>query len=127
MDITGVITKILPKQSGTSANGEWQKQEFVVTTEDTYPKTVCFNTWGKAVEVLQNFSERQKVTVHFEVSSREYNSKWYSEIRAWKIESADGGSAATIAPAHAQSAPAQSVASSPANDSSSEQEDDLPF
>ena len=79
MDITGIITKKLQKQSGTSANGQWQKQEFVITTEDQYPKTVCFNTWGPKVDDLVNFSEGNRVKVHFDVSSREYNERWYSE------------------------------------------------
>ena len=128
MDITGIITKKLQKQSGTSANGQWQKQEFVITTEDQYPKTVCFNTWGPKVDDLVNFSEGNRVKVHFDVSSREYNERWYSEMRAWKIELEDGGSA-SVAPAHAQSAPAQNAAPAPAStdNSSSTQEDDLPF
>ncbi len=133
MDITGIITKILPKQSGTSANGQWQKQEFVITTEDQYPKTVCFNTWGAKVDDLINFSEGNRVKVHFDVSSREYMEKWYSEIRAWKIELEDGPVTNPVPPAHTQrtsaptqSAPAQNSAPA-ASDSSSAQEDDLPF
>lgn len=128
MDITGIITKILPKQSGKSSNGEWQKQEFVITTEDQYPKIVCFNTWGAKVDDLVNFSERDRVKVHFDVSSREYNEKYYTELRAWKIELEGAGA---VPPAHsqgttapAQSAPAQS--SAPAS-SAPVAEDDLPF
>lgn len=128
MDITGIITKKLQKQSGTSANGAWQKQEFVITTEDQYPKTVCFNTWGPKVDDLINFSEGNRVKVHFDVSSREYNEKYYTELRAWKIELEDGGKATTqVPPAHNQSTQTQSVPPTPAPAASSETEDDLPF
>jgi hypothetical protein len=124
MDITGIITKKLQKQSGTTAKGEWQKQEFVITTEDAYPKSVCFNTWGPKVDELNNFSEGNKVKVHFDVSSREYNEKWYSEIRAIRIELLEGSSAPQSPSPSYQPNSAPSPASA---DSSSTQEDDLPF
>ncbi|HUH74056.1 MAG TPA: DUF3127 domain-containing protein [Chitinophagales bacterium] len=132
MDITGVIIKKLQKQSGTSANGQWQKQEFVIQTEDQYPKTVCFNTWGAKVDDLNNFSEGNRVKVHFDVSSREYNERWYSEMRAWKIDLEDaGGPTGSVPPAHNQggqaSAPTATPTQSTAASSSETAEDDLPF
>ena len=95
MEITGTITQKLAKQSGKSANGEWQKQEFVITTDDQYPKTVCFSAFNNKVDALDNYKQGQKVEVHFNVSSREYNSKWYTELQMWKINAVGGEQVAT--------------------------------
>ena len=108
MEITGKITQKLAKQSGKSANGDWQKQEFVIQTDDQYPKSVCFSAFNNKVDALENYKEGQKVEVHFNVSSREYNSKWYTELQMWKINAVGGEQVAT-AP-HAQPS-AQSNAS----------------
>lgn len=128
MDITGIIIKKLPVQSGTSANGPWQKQDFVIQTEDQYPKQVCFSLWGQRVDDLSRYNENERVRVFFDVSSREYNERWYTDLRAWRIESAD---AATPPPPPAgqtyNPAPAApATPSAPAADSNAG-EDDLPF
>lgn len=47
--------------------------------------------WGDKISVLQNFSQGQELNVAFDVESREYNGKWYTDCKAWKIEA--GGSA----------------------------------
>ena len=46
LEIVGSLIKKRPVQSGTSARGEWQKQEFIIKTQDNFPKEVCFNVWG---------------------------------------------------------------------------------
>lgn len=95
MEITGTITQKLAKQSGKSANGDWQKQEFVIQTDDQYPKSVCFSAFNNKVDALENYKQGQKVEVHFNVSSREYNSKWYTELQMWKINAVGGDQVAT--------------------------------
>ncbi|MDD2419081.1 MAG: DUF3127 domain-containing protein [Bacteroidia bacterium] len=87
LEITGSLIQKLPVQSGTSARGDWQKQEFVIETNDTYPKKVCFNVWGQEkVEDLTKYAEGEVVKISFNVESREFNSRWYTDLRAWKIE-----------------------------------------
>ena len=47
---------------------------------------VCFNLFGdEKIAVLQNFGVGQEVEVSFNVSSREFNGKYYHNIDAWKI------------------------------------------
>ena len=46
MELQGKIIAALDKRSGTSARGEWQSQEFVLETHDTYPRKMVFNVFG---------------------------------------------------------------------------------
>lgn len=89
MELQGIIVKKLDMVSGASANGGWQKREFILKTEGEYPKEVCFNTWGAKVDDLSNIPDGSKVRVGIELSSREYNGRWYTEAKAWKIEVLD--------------------------------------
>jgi hypothetical protein len=86
MDITGKITQILPAQTGEGKNGTWKKQSFVIETMDEYPKSVCFTAWGDRVE-LNRMAVGEQIKVYFDLESREFNGKWYTDAKAWKAES----------------------------------------
>lgn len=113
LEITGNIIQLLPLQSGTSARGEWKKQDYVLETEGQYPKKVCFNAWGDKVDTF-NIQVGDRVTVGIEIESREYNGRWYTDIRAWRVEKAA---------AAAQAAPPIDTPPPPISDEKS----DLPF
>jgi hypothetical protein len=86
MDIKGQLVQVLPLQTGTSKAGkEWSKQEFVIETEDQFPKKVCFTLFGDKVSLLNGLSVGTPVEVAFNLESREFNGKWYSNINAWKL------------------------------------------
>lgn len=122
MDITGRITHKLAIQKGTSARGEWQKQEFVIEyQEGQYPSSICFNLWGDKVNDLNSFNIGDQVKVYFNISSREYNGKWYNDLRAWRIEKVTDNPAPAYEPQ--PSAPSQPVSDNVAGPD----EDDLPF
>ncbi|KIA89592.1 DUF3127 domain-containing protein [Kaistella jeonii] len=84
MQITVKLANILPKQSGTGKNGEWKKQDLVFETQDQFPKKICISFWG---DKLQNISlrESETFTIDFDVESREYNGKWFTDLKGWKI------------------------------------------
>ena len=82
MEITGTIIKVLPLQSGQGKNGTWTKQEYVMETEWQYPKKICFSLWGERIDSA-NIKEGELLTVSFDIESREYNGKWYTQINAW--------------------------------------------
>ena len=87
MEIKGRITKKLAVETGMSKAGKsWQKQSFVIDTGAQYNPEVCFQAFGDKAEMLNRFDEGQEVSVAFNVSSREYNGKYYHNIDAWKIE-----------------------------------------
>jgi hypothetical protein len=86
MDVKGRLIQVLPLQSGTSKSGNgWSKQEFVIETEEQFPKKVCFTLFGDKVSMLNGISTGDQIDVSFNLESREFNGKWYSNINAWKI------------------------------------------
>ena len=98
LEITGKLYKILAEQTGTGKNGNWVKQEFVIETAEQYPKKICCSAWGDKVEVLKNFQPGDQMKVSFNLESREYNERWYTDIRAWKIEKQSGSVETTSTP-----------------------------
>jgi len=86
MELTGKITNILPIQSGVGRNGnEWKKQEIIIQTEEQYPKSICITLWGNTIS--NNIKQDDKIKASVDIESREFNGKWYTTVKAWKIES----------------------------------------
>lgn len=91
LEVEGVITHILDVESGISKAGNaWQKRSFVIETLDQYPKPVCFSMLGDKVSEIENLNTGDKVNVSFNVQSREYQGKWYTDVSAWRIQKSDG-------------------------------------
>ncbi len=116
--VKGKIISILEMESGTSKAGkEWRKQSFVVDTGAQFNPNVCFSLFGEEkINMLRDFGNGQEVEVAFNVSSREFNGKWYHNIDAWKITAAGHESSMPV-----NEAPTPEIDSAPAED------DDLPF
>ncbi len=110
----GTLQQKLDVMSGEGRNGPWQKQDFILETGDRYPKKVCVTLWGDKVNELERLNEGQELNVHFDVESREYNGRWYTDVKAWKIESLG------------DAPPAEQVPPRPA-DEPFDVDDDLPF
>ena len=104
LELTGKITHVLPEKSGTSARGPWRKQEYVIETPGEYPKSVCFMVWGDKIDDFK-ITEGQEITVHFDLESREYNGRWYTDVKAWRVEQAGAASAGQEAPPPIEEAP----------------------
>ena len=94
LEIDGKIVKIMSELSGESKFGRWMKQEFVIETNERYPKKICFTAWGDTTDIIKKLNEGDGVKVSFNPESREYNERWYTDLRAWKIEKAGGASSA---------------------------------
>jgi len=87
MEIIGKLIQKLPLQSGISKTGNsWQKQEFVIETLEQYPRKICANIWGEKTAVLETLNIDDKVVMTFDLESREFNGKWYTDVKAWKLE-----------------------------------------
>jgi hypothetical protein len=93
MEVTGKITKILDKVTGhkKDASGTWEKQNFVLETDEKYNNIYCFEIFG--AEKVFKFNEENAVgsltTVQFNVKTNEYKGKYYTSLQAWKIGSAN--------------------------------------
>ena len=124
MEITGKIIAILPERGGVSQTGnEWKMQEYVIETHEQYPKKMCFNVFGADKIAQFNIQAGDELTVSFDINAREYNGRWYNDIRAWRVERgapAPMDAPANIPPMDAPKAKIEDFAAQ--ND-----EDDLPF
>lgn len=85
MKIQGKITHIEQPLSGTSSNGTWAKQLFVIETFGDYPKSLAFQVWNNDLGMLKNLQDRTPVEVHFRIQSRVFEDRWYTELTAYKI------------------------------------------
>lgn len=110
MEIQGKIIQVLPLQSGVGkASGkEWKKQDYILETIDSFPKKICFNLWGDAIDRAQ-LQVGEEVTVQVDVESREFNGRWYTDVKGWRV---DRGFVSLAAPA--MGAPAQAAPAPPA-------------
>lgn len=126
MEFEGKVVQHLDLVTGQSARGEWKKQEFIVETPGDYPKNVCLSLWGDKVSLLPAVGSQ--VTCHVNLESREYNGRWYTEARAWKIDAAGSSPSAAPQGGSVASAPVQNATNKAmVEPNSDDAEDDLPF
>ena len=105
MEITGKIIAALEKRTGVAkATGNaWVAQELVIETQGEYPKKMCFEVFGEERIKEFNIQVMDTLTVSFDIDAREYNGRWYNDIRAWRVVPAQ--SVAPVAPTVAPAAP----------------------
>ena len=122
MEFEGVVYKILPPTKGTSARGDWQRQEVIFELQQEFSRKVCVIFFNKESDVAR-LREGMTCTGSVNIESREYNGKWYTDVRARRVQPKEGEAAPPMPdmppfgddPAYA--APAQPMA----------EVDDLPF
>ncbi|MFV8324689.1 DUF3127 domain-containing protein [Flavobacterium sp. ZS1P14] len=88
MTLTATLIQLLPFQSGESKNGTWRKQDVIVETDSQYPKKICVSIWGDKINESQ-LQVGNSLIISCELESREFNSKWYTDVKALKIEIAE--------------------------------------
>ena len=84
--IEGRLIQVLTAQEGQSTRGAWKKQDFVIETSEQYPKKVCISCWNEKTDELSKFQLNENLKVSVNIESREYNSKWYTDVKAWRID-----------------------------------------
>ena len=123
LELSGKVMQLLSEQTGTGKNGQWVKQDFIIETEEQYPRKVCFSAWGEKVSMVKTLKAGTPVKVSFNIESREFNGRWYTDLRIWKLEIAESaGNTAT--PAHAADPGLEPLLPGGAEDPG---ENDLPF
>lgn len=123
MNIEGKFIRLGNLVEGTSARGAWRKQELIIETIEQYPKQVCLLCWGDTIDATTHLTEGDVIKAGISIESREFNGKWYTDVRAYNL-------------GLVSSAPQQAVAEQPQPqpqptyqqaDFFAEQADDLPF
>ena len=89
MQLTAKLSQLLPVQTGEGRNGPWKKQDIIVETDGQYPKKICISIWGDKInpDIL---TEGRDLDISFDIESREFNGKWYTNLKDWKIEAIGG-------------------------------------
>lgn len=122
----GRIVVILPETSGEGKNGKWIRQDFVVDTREQFSKKMCFSAWNDKADVLKTLHPGEDVKISFSVESREYNSRWYTDMRIWRLDKVGVGNQTSSQPQNIQTTNTNKATEE--NDMlSSSQNDDLPF
>lgn len=134
LNISGIVLNILPLQTGTSkAGNQWQKQDFILETGGQYPRKVCICLFGDNVAKFP-LQVGQSVTASVDIESREFNARWYTDVRAWNVVYNGQQQQGAPAPAPTATAPTAQPAPTPAKGATAQAPagapaaaDDLPF
>lgn len=131
LEIEGKIISKLAVQSGQSARGPWAKQDFVIEYLDgKFPEKACLQVWGQdKVAELEKYNIDDTIKASFRPLSREFNGRWYTDLRVWKISGATVGAteAASVATTATAAPNAQQAPPPTTEDLPGANNDDLPF
>ena len=133
MEIIGKVVRLGNLTEGTSARGPWRKQDLIIETEEQYPRTVCLTCWTNQIDEIQKFAPGQTIKAQIEISSREFNGKWYTDVRVWRFDPVGVAAAPAAAPAQPAQQPMMHQTpptAAPAQDfypPAEDSVDDLPF
>lgn len=127
MEIKGKIIAALPLQSGVSKAGkDWKKREYVLETQEQFSHKVCFHLFGDRVDQYP-LEVGDEVVVSFDLDSREFNGRWYTDVRAFKVEKAGAATSTTAAPAATATSIPGDFPPAPVELPAAGPNDDLPF
>lgn len=82
--IIGKVLQILPTETIKGKEKDHTKSGLIIETESKYPRKVCVQVWNGLIDKMPSVGS--SVTASVEIESREYNQRWYTEVKAWKIE-----------------------------------------
>lgn len=91
MEFQGIVKKLLPVRSGVSqrTGNEWKSLPFIFEyyehETDRYADSVVLETFD--TNVIDNLKEGMEVRCGFSHRTREYDGKFYNELRLYRIES----------------------------------------
>lgn len=82
----GKVIKVEPVVEGTNEKGDWLIQVFVIMTQGDHPNPVAFRTFSKErAAVIQSLRIGETVLVEYKPESREFNGKWFTDLRCSRI------------------------------------------
>jgi len=89
LKLAGKVDQILEVQSGESKNGPWKKRDFILEIPGKFSRKVCVTQWGEQIDQA-DIKVGEDITAFIDLQSREYNGRWYTDVKAWKIEKGSG-------------------------------------
>ena len=87
MEITGKLVQKLERETGVSKEGKsWEKQSILVEQAGAeYNKEVAISFFGVKIKSLRDIEIGSDVNISINLSSREFNGKYYHNIDGWFI------------------------------------------
>jgi hypothetical protein len=86
MEIQGKLIQVLPIEFGTSKSGkDWTQQTIIVETGDQYPKKIAIQCPEKLIDTVKTYQIGHTITCQVNIESREFNGKYFTSVKAWKI------------------------------------------
>lgn len=86
MEIVGKVVQLGTLIEGNSPRGPWKKQELIIETVEQYPKKICLICWNERVNDANSFFVGQTIKAQISIESREFNGKWYTDVRAFRFD-----------------------------------------
>ena len=144
MEFKGRIYKVMPITEGVNRAGDkWQKQEFLFEyfehDTDRYTDKVALSIMNERIKEC-DLHEGEEVTIGFGHTVREYQGRYYNDIRCYRIEKADSmqvppvqaeeaasGIAARLEAMQKQVEEMQRTGTNTAQEAKQEDNDNLPF
>ena len=132
MQFQGRIYKLFPVQSGTSQRGEWTKQDFIFEyfeqPTDRYADRVLLSVMNDRIKEY-DLHEGDTVICGFSHTTREYQGRYFNDIRLYHFEKVVRKDATTAAQPQPTVAQPPQPAPQPAQPFPPQQKDDgeLPF
>jgi len=114
MEIKGKLLEVLEAREGEGKNGKWKRQDFIIETLEEYARKICISNWNDKVP-LESLNPGTQLTASVNIESREYNGRWYTDIKVWKMETTGSEPKDDLPPPEMYT------------DKDVPQEDDLPF
>lgn len=91
LEIIGKVVQLGQRQTGDGRNGPWVKQELIIETEDQYPKKICLMCWSKQADEAASFVPGDKIKASINIESREFNGKWFTDVKVWRFDKPGSG------------------------------------
>lgn len=130
MEVIGKVVQLGTLTEGSSPRGPWKKQELIIETLEQFPKKICLMCWNDRVNDANGFFVGQTIKAQISIESREFNGKWYTDVRAIRLD-VDQPTTQPVAPQMQQQPMQQPMQQPlpPMNDEyfASDNGDDLPF
>ena len=86
MEIVGKVVQLGTLIEGNSPRGPWKKQELIIETVEQYPKKICLLCWNERVNDANSFFVGRTIKAQISIESREFNGKWYTDVRAFRFD-----------------------------------------
>lgn len=126
LEVTGKLIAKLAQQTGQGRNGAWVRQDFIIETQEQYPKKICLSAWGDKVRDFDSFNMGEMLKASINIESREFNGRWYTDIRPWRVERLAPNGSGSDAP-NAIPPTADNFPPVPPIEMASDESSDLPF